>query len=416
VPRVDVTLRGLPPTNVPATVSPSTVARNALVPVPTIGAGILIPATAIARTATVPTAGVITPSRDDLVIGVDEPTALNTGTYPGIALETVSGNVTLSTEGQTYANKDVFGRITITAANVTVLNCKIRGTTSTQPSEGTALIDCTSNNCVNATIVDCELVPDHPHWNWDSAIKGHNYTALRCNIHHVTDGFNVFWSGQGNVYDSGVTIQQCYVHDLAFWTASSNGVVHPSDTITHNDCIQHQGGRGTQMLGNALWAYHSHQYAHWHTVGASEVEDYNFIALQSLASGTPFFGGPFQFPVDRGTGTNATGRYHLSSIATLMIGHDVGRSGTMTFHDNWCYGGNFSVNCGVTRNASLGDTSLGSFLRNRFDQGQGQGTQPHSTQTINVNSTWAGNVTSGAGTADRNFYMADDFEINFRGD
>lgn len=414
--RVDVTLRGLPPATVAATVAAGTVARTALVPLPGIGAGLLVPVSTIARTASAPTPGVITPSRDDLEIGVDEPTASNTGTFPGVALETVNGNVTLSTPNFTYKNKDVAGWINITAANVTVENCRIRGTSGTAPADGTPLVKCTGNGVVGAVIKDCEIAPDWPHWNWDAGVSGHDFTLLRCNIHHVTDGVNVFHSGLGNVYDSNVVIQQNYIHDLAYWTAATTNVVHPSDTQTHNDCIQHMGGRGTQILGNALWAYHSHQYAHWKTVGASETEPYAFIPLQSLAAGNPGYGGPFRVVGDRGTGTNADGRYNQNALAALQIGVEVGRSIEMVVHDNWLRGGNFTVNCGIVRNTGLGDTTLGSFLRNRFDQGQCQGTQPHNTQTINVNTSWAGNVTSGAGTADANYYIADGFEINFRGD
>lgn len=410
MPRVDVTLRGLPPTNVPATVSALTVARNALVPVPVIGAGIRISATAVSRSATVPAPGVVTPSRDDLVIGVDKPTADNTGTYPGVTLIPVPGNVTLSTPGQIYENRDVQGRISITAADVTVRNCRVRGLNQA-PSGDTFLISCTNTNVRRAVIEDCEIAPDFPHWNWDSGITGHDFTARRCNIHHTVDGINVYWSPPPSTpYDSSVVIEQCWIHDLAWWTAATGGVVHPTDTKTHNDGIQHQGGWGTIVRGNVFDAAYARQYGHWSATNYPTTP-YTLAAIGSLGGGAPHQAIP-----DRGTGTEATGRYNGGSLHNFLIGNNVGTSRELVVEDNWFYNGNYGFNLGGF--ANTGSVELIRAHRNRFDHAQfEQGSGGNDTFTFaGAGAGWSGFIDSGAGTADANYYEDNEVEINFRGD
>ena len=143
------------------------------------------------------------------------PDATNTGTTG--ALTPVTGNVTLSTPGQVYADKDVAGCITVTAANVTITNVK---TTCNQffnlfVSSGSATI-------TNVT-VSCN---DNP---GVSGITGDNYTATAINVHDCENGF-----------DAGhdVTIQDSYCHDLR---GGDNDCVQGSMdarvTIQHNTFV-----------------------------------------------------------------------------------------------------------------------------------------------------------------------------------
>jgi hypothetical protein len=53
------------------------------------------------------------------------PDVETTGVLPGVARETVNGDVTLSSPGQVYANKTVNGSISVTTANVTIRNVKL---------------------------------------------------------------------------------------------------------------------------------------------------------------------------------------------------------------------------------------------------------------------------------------------------
>jgi hypothetical protein len=203
-------------------------------------------------------------------------------------------------------------------------------------------------------------------------------------------------------------IRQSRCHDLSWFTAAKPGDIHPTDTETHNDCIQHQGGRGTVIEGNALHAGpFARQVGHWRTVG--DAEPWRTVPLRSLPDG-----GPFQPLPDRGTGTGADGRYNWDDQACLMIGDEVGTTHELTFTANWCRGGNYAVNGGG--NAPVAGLRLGTFTRNRFDRTQGaQSSGGDRTHTITLGTGWEGRVASGAGTADRNTYL-DGAEIEFRGD
>src|SRR2546427_3410110 len=53
------------------------------------------------------------------------PDATNTGVPAGTALTVVNGDVTISTAGMIYENKDVRGCITVNAANVIIRKSKV---------------------------------------------------------------------------------------------------------------------------------------------------------------------------------------------------------------------------------------------------------------------------------------------------
>lgn len=345
-----------------------------------------------------------------LTVETDEPTADTTGYYPAIPRTSVSGDVTLSTPGQVYENKTVSGRISVTAANVTIRNCLIQG--QNLAPTGTYLVQATNAGVSGLVVEDCEIVPQYPHWGWNG-IGGHDFTARRLNIHHVTDGVGI--AGEN------VVLEQLYIHDLAWWTAASGGVVHTSDTETHNDCIQHHYGIGAVIRGCRLDAYFARQYGHWWVTNPS-VEPYTTIALQSLSAGAPGFGGPYQVipnrPATNGTtpasGINneANGRYNVDDLACYMINALGFPTTDITFHGNWCRGGNFGVNGGLSRSAGQ---NLGTFYRNKFSRDQGnQGSEGNTTHTITLDSTWTGNVDGGVGTSNKNYYLDDGAEILFR--
>jgi hypothetical protein len=373
-------------------------------------------------------------TRDNLVIGVDEPTPVIAGALqPEGSLPTViSTSTTYSSNDQLITDTLFNHRVFLNAKRIRFENCIFRGSPTT-PSDGSGLVECKNSVVEDIEFVDCEFYPQLPHWNWDSALVGHDFTALRCWFHHTTDGINVYnntgtqTSGVYNPYQTNVLIQQCLIDQLAYWTATSSGVVHPGDIATHNDAIQHQGGLGTQLVGNAIKGSYARQYGHWLDVDPGGSEPYVGVALTSQAAGAPYYGGPFQavstgntIPENSTTGTEATGRYNtggVGSLAALMIGDEVGPTGDMIVDDNWFYGGDFCVNGGGARNADTptGPTGLYdmTFRRNKFDQRQGQpvrSTSSNSTQTINFQQgedTWVGHVTAPTTGGDAN--------LNFNG-
>lgn len=349
--------------------------------------------------------------RDGLVAGVTKPDATNTGVIPGIALETISSNVTLNVAGVTYENKRILGNLTITAKNVTVRNCEILGPLS--PGASSILVAVTNANCENVVLQDCTIGPPQTPTNSVNGVVGHDFTLLRCNVSGTIDGINVHNTSLAgsNIYNSNVVIRQCYIHDLALYTAAAGGVVHPSDVYTHNDGIQHYGGSGTVIWGNNINCFPKKQFGHWYVTDPN-MEPYVTVPLNSLPDG-----GPYQTIVDRGTGNAATGRYYIGSVAgrgsfsCLMINSSQGQTLDLDVKDNWMYGGGYSINGGITR--SVGN--LGNFRRNRFDHSQGQqSTGGNNTHTITVNPSWSGFCTTNAGTADKNYYEDNNVEINFR--
>lgn len=163
----------------------------------------------------------------------------NTG-YVG-TLTTLAGNQTITVPGTTIEGRDIYGRVFVQAANVTLRNCRIRGTMSITDQ---TLVDSTHPAVSNLLIEDCTLTPDQPSTQWN-AVAGHDYTVRRCNVYGTVDGFaahNTTYPAQ----QANVLIESSWVHDLHCWTPDPGH----SDNRTHNDCIQIHGNGGVTIRGN----------------------------------------------------------------------------------------------------------------------------------------------------------------------
>ena len=177
--------------------------------------------------------------------GEVRPSGVSTGVPVGTVLRAYHGDLVITTPGTVIDSLDVFGFVTIKAANVTIKNSRVRG--SGPGSTNTGLINCTSAAVVNAVIQDVTLVPDYPSV-WLDGVIGHDFTATRVNTSGVVDGFGVYNTGGPA---ANVTIASSWVHDLSYFSPDPN---HP-DNQTHNDAIQIQGGSNIQVVGNELDAY-----------------------------------------------------------------------------------------------------------------------------------------------------------------
>lgn len=351
----------------------------------------------------------MTVDRNTLTYGTYEPTYDTTGVPAGTSLTTYNGDITVTTDGAVYDSLFINGRVVIQAANVVFKNCKIVGTNAA-PSSSVHLVDCRPASCVNATIQDCELYPQYRHWNWGDGIIGHDFSSLRNNIRHMTDGVGVYNTYATFPYNTNVVIKGNWIHDMAWWTAATTGIVHPSDTESHNDCIQVQGGLGTVIVGNTLDAMFARQYAHW-WVTSLATEPYTTVALHSLTNQGEA-GGPYQTIPDRASGNDASGRYNWDDLSCIMVNANVGDSAQFVITDNVCRGGNYAVNAG---GVNYNGYDFGDILRNTFDTKQGaQSSGVPNTYTIQLGTGWAGHVNSGAGTVDANRYFGTD--VNVRGD
>ena len=178
-----------------------------------------------------------------------KPTAANTGVRIGSTLTAYRGDIVVTTPGTVIENKDIYGFVRIRAANVTIRNCRVRG--SGPAGYNTGLIDCNHHAVRNALIEDCLLVPDFPSV-WLDGVIGKEYTARRCNVYNTVDGFGVYNSTDRSA-PTNVTIESCYIHDLSYFAVDPNHGYGP----THNDCIQIQGGSNVRVRGNTIACFMS---------------------------------------------------------------------------------------------------------------------------------------------------------------
>lgn len=336
-------------------------------------------------------------------LGLVMPSDDTTGTLPGVSRDTIGSNVTLSTNDQVYEDHTVNGNISVTGKRITIRNCRM------------SKLTVTNVNAEDLLVEDCEIRPHSPSNTDDSGVKGHDYTLRRVKISGFIDGINVYNNNSlPDGYASGVVVEHCWVAGLAYWTASAGGVVHPSDTWSHNDGVQHQGGWGSSFVGCLFDATLERQFAHWMATDWS-TEPYTPIALNSLPDG-----GPWHTLPDRGTGTEATGRYNAdasspapkaSSITNFLIGNNVGTSRGLTVSYNWFIGGDMAFNGGGFNRGSETNHLL-TAVGNRFSRDQGdQQTGGDDTMTFaGFGTGWSGFITQSG-----NVYF-DGAAINFRGD
>ncbi len=231
------------------------------------------------------------------VLRETKPTATNTGAgiirpYP---TKVINGNVTLNQTGQVLADTIVHGQVIITAPNVLVSNCVVDGGA---PLTGNGWVIQTTG-ATNARIEYTTVRAAKPTY-YTHGIGPREYTAYRCDVSGVVDAFSAFPKTADNPVH--VSIQGCYGHDLAHFSPDPNHT--GTDSRTHNDVLQSQGGIGVQVIGSNFAAYHD--------------------------------------PV---LGTQPTPS-PKRQLAAIMINSNIGTSAGMVVEDNWLGGGVYCVNGG----------------------------------------------------------------------
>ena len=174
-----------------------------------------------------------------------KPDGSNTGVRPGSSLRKHVGDIVVTTPGTVLENMDIYGFVTVKAADVTIRNSRVRG--SGKGSFNTGLINANDSRVRNLVVEDTTLVPDFPSY-WINGMLGHDYTARRVNTWNVVDGFGIY-NTSGTA--ANVRVESSYVHDLAYFSPDPNH----SDNKTHNDAIQIQGGSNIQIVNNTLSAW-----------------------------------------------------------------------------------------------------------------------------------------------------------------
>lgn len=272
---------------------------------------------------------------DTFVLRTTKPTAANTGAgivrpYP---TKVINGDVTLNVAGQRLDDTIVHGRVIIKAANVVVSNCVVDGGPAFVA--GGEIIS-TGTGTVNARVEFTTVRAANPTY-YTNGIGRRNITVYRCNVSGVVDAFTVAPVAANDPLN--MSIQGCYGHDLSHFSPDP---AHPgADSRTHNDVLQSHGGAGLQVIGSNFSAYHDP------TIGTLPVPN------------------------------------PKSQLAAMMINTIVGPSSGLVIEDNWFGGGVYCINGG----GAVGGG--GTFLRNKFDRGAAQTSNPDTSYTMVFSSTFA---------------------------
>lgn len=183
--------------------------------------------------------------REQLVDGEFFPDAETTGPYDASRLQTINGDVTLSTPGQTLVDKWVCGRVSVTAPNCVIDNCRITGPANA-PASG-PLVAATNVNVKNLLIKDTEVAPQHPN-DRINCIQGHHFKLVRVNAHHGVDILALI--GQLSDDELNVELESPWLHDMVMYNTDTQG-----DNITHNDLAQWHGLLNFKAIGARMEAF-----------------------------------------------------------------------------------------------------------------------------------------------------------------
>ncbi|GAA4358368.1 hypothetical protein [Angustibacter luteus] len=301
----------------------------------------------------------IEPDRDYGPPGSYRPSYQTTGPDPSIPLTTLTQNVTLSTPGQILQNVDVHGKISVTAANVTIRNCIARGRVSTG-SEW--CIQATNAAVKNLRIEYTRILPEFP-GDFTNGVGGHDFTLFRSDIQDCVDPVDPFNAVGQAGQPLNIVIDQNWMHDLLYWTPDAH-----ADGQTHNDIVQIQGGTGLIMRGNSVEAYYGSRGTHQPALDASPTP-----------SGAP----------------------NLSlSCVLLNSGGSFGATGGHVFEDNWFMGGFQPLNFG----GGGAGANLGRAWRNRFSRDAHQPADSHPSDPWTIVVRADQTLDTGDGTPNQNVY------------
>lgn len=292
------------------------------------------------------------------ILGVTMPTKANTGhsgaltTYAGTG---AGGTLTISTAGATYTDVLFLNTsVAVNAANVTLNNCHILMTTSTAGG-----VIAYSDNCVNLTLNDC-TIENRCQTNTATGWAGHDTTLNRCQIIGWQDAVGPFVSAANVGGEIRTAFRGCYFSELAWFYNPTSGVVHPSDTQTHNDVIQHQGGWGLEVQGCSLFAYYSTAVGTGTPGSGSDAGTSGAVYTQA-AGVTARAARPGATMTNPAKSVDGATHEVGGSLSAIMCNTPRGNNPRMNVTNNWFAGGGVQVNA---RDTAL-TGSLGTFTGNR---------------------------------------------------
>lgn len=197
---------------------------------------------------------------DGFVYGVTFPTPENTGALQGSPREVWTGAYDIygssDPENPTTFLSKIFTRpVKVREGHVRFWDCEFTNLDLVVPTSEEALLTCFYAAVGSVTVERCSFDPGEGGAHWFlNAITGHHLRVRRCFGRRVVDFVGTF-NTHATVTDS--IIEGNMLESLAYFVGEY-GVIHPSDTRTHNDGIQHQGGQGIIVRGNRLHGLRLH--------------------------------------------------------------------------------------------------------------------------------------------------------------
>lgn len=155
----------------------------------------------------------------------------------------------------TYTNIDFGDRRLNPQGTVTLNNCRVVLTTSNFGVDGIgAVLQRLNGPAGTMTCNDCEF--HNRAQRMLNCFMGRNTIFNRCVFTGGVDGVNCATTGNvPSTFDP--VVNDCWIGDLAWWYYTSTGVVHPSDTNTHNDGSQIAESLGMSFTNTFFGAWPS---------------------------------------------------------------------------------------------------------------------------------------------------------------
>jgi hypothetical protein len=212
-------------------------ARTTSTVVPLLGASSLRVAASGRTTTKVNVRGYVVPSPAKAVKPAPSPAAGTAGIRPGTVLKKHYGDMTITTPGTVLTDMEIYGRVSIKAANVTIKNSRIRA----QKATSSGIVNSKASGVL---LQDVEIFSDlrNPDSN---GIMGWGFTLNRVQIRNVVD--------QVHIHGSNVTIRNSWLHSNTHYVSDPNWGGKP----THDDNIQITAGSNITIEGTVLEDSHS---------------------------------------------------------------------------------------------------------------------------------------------------------------
>ena len=214
------------------------------------------------------------------------PDASNTGHSGTLPAQ---GPTTLSTAGAVFENKRVNGRLTVTAANVTIRNVHVDA-----GGDYYGILVSGSNATIEDATVQGALTAGV------ATSSSGSYTARRLNVHSCEDGVRL--SNNCKLYDS-------YVHDLV------------GDANSHFDSVTADGFTGWEIVHNRIYNQFNQTACVW-------IGDPRFDPSEGLLQNNFFAGGGYSIYGGHSTGQ---GLRVLDNVFSTLYYPDCGYYGPVTY-------------------------------------------------------------------------------------